>query len=99
MDFLEILSLENKNNGVSTGNNWLASNGNSLSSHSPVDGSLLGSVTSSDKASYEEVITAAQDAFLSWRMMPASACADIVMQIGDASREYNEHLGKLVAYE
>jgi len=99
MHFLEILSLENKNNGVSTGNNWLASNGDSLSSHSPVDGSLIGSVTTSDKASYEEVIKAAQEAFLSWRMMPAPARGEIVRQIGEALREYKEPLGKLVSYE
>src|SRR5437762_1225798 len=99
MDFLEILSLENKNNGVSTGNNWLASNGDSLSSYSPVDGSLIGSVTTSDKASYEEVIKAAQEAFLSWRMMPAPARGEIVRQIGEALREYKEPLGKLVSYE
>src|SRR5438552_12995801 len=99
MDFLEILSLENKNNGVSTGNNWLASNGDSLSSYSPVDGSLIGSVTTSDKASYEEVIKAAQEAFIHWRMMPAPARGEIVRQIGEALREYKEPLGKLVSYE
>src|SRR5438046_2130568 len=53
----------------------------------------------SDKASYEEVIKAAQEAFLTWRMIPAPRRGEIVRQIGESLREYKEPLGKLVSYE
>src|SRR5438874_4391109 len=99
MEFLDILHVEKQNKGTSTGSNWLNSRGDDLSSYSPVDGNLIGTVTTTDKDSYEQIIKAAQEAFLSWRMMPAPARGDIVRQIGEALREYKEPLGKLVSYE
>jgi aldehyde dehydrogenase (NAD+) len=99
MDFLEILKLEKENKGASTGSNWLASKGSILHSHSPVDGNLIASVATTDKESYEQIIEAAQKAFLQWRMMPAPARGEIVRQIGESLREYKEPLGKLVSYE
>ncbi|HEY0434177.1 MAG TPA: aldehyde dehydrogenase family protein, partial [Chitinophagaceae bacterium] len=99
MDFLQILGLEAINGGVSTGVNWLPSNGEALISSSPVDGRHIGSVTLADRGSYDEVIQTAQRAFTSWRLMPAPARGEIVRQIGEALRNYKEPLGKLVSYE
>jgi len=99
MDFLEVLNLKTENKGVSTGTNWLSSNGEILHSYSPVDGKLIGSVRATDKESYEKTIDAAQQAFIHWRMMPAPARGEIVRQIGEALRDYKEPLGKLVSYE
>src|SRR5437764_2349600 len=99
MEFLDILHVEKQNKGASTGSNWLNSRGDNLSSYSPVDGNLIGTVTTTDRDSYEKIIQTAQEAFLSWRMIPAPARGDIVRQIGEALREYKEPLGKLVSYE
>lgn len=99
MDFFEILKLEKENKGASTGSDWLTSKGSILHSHSPVDGNLIAAVATADKDSYEQVIEAAQKAFLQWRIMPAPARGEIVRQIGEALREYKEPLGKLVSYE
>jgi aldehyde dehydrogenase (NAD+) len=99
MDFIEILNLRSENKGVSTGVNWLSSKGELLHSYSPVDGKLIGSVSTTDKESYNKIIETAQQAFVHWRMMPAPARGEIVRQIGDALREYKEPLGKLVSYE
>ena len=99
MDFLKILDLQTDNAGVSTGSNWLSTKGDTISSYSPVDGNLIGSVTAADKAGYDKVIGIAQQAFLSWRMKPAPQRGEIVRQIGEALREYKEPLGKLVSYE
>ena len=99
MDFLEALNLKSENKGVSTGANWLSSKGEMLHSYSPVDGKLIGSVSTTDKESYEKAIETAEQAFAHWRMMPAPARGEIVRQIGQALREYREPLGKLVSYE
>ena len=99
MDFLEILNLQKENKGASTGSNWLNTKGALLHSYSPVDGNLVGSVTTTDPESYEKTIQTAQQAFLYWRMMPAPARGEIVRQISEALREYKEPLGKLVSYE
>jgi aldehyde dehydrogenase (NAD+) len=99
MNFLDILNLNKENKGASTGKNWLASKSAALPSYSPVDGNLIGSVAMADKQSYEQIISAAQEAFLYWRTVPAPARGEIVRQIGEALREYKEPLGKLVSYE
>ncbi|HMK25533.1 MAG TPA: aldehyde dehydrogenase family protein [Chitinophagaceae bacterium] len=99
MDFLETLKIGSTNKGVSTGIQWLNSTGETIDSFSPVDGKKIGAVTSADKESYEAVIKKAEEAFKTWRLMPAPKRGEIVRQIGEALRHYKEPLGKLVSYE
>jgi aldehyde dehydrogenase (NAD+) len=99
MDFLKALKIESDNKGVSTGTKWIESNGERIDSFSPVDGKKIGSVIAADKNSYEVVIKNAEEAFLTWRLIPAPKRGEIVRQIGDALRHYKEPLGKLVSYE
>jgi aldehyde dehydrogenase (NAD+) len=99
MDFLKTLQISSSNQGVSTGTEWITSQGGYLDSFSPVDGKKIGSVTMTDKESYETVIRKAEEAFKEWRLVPAPKRGEIVRQIGDALRQYKEPLGKLVSYE
>src|SRR5436190_5790145 len=99
MDFLKILNIQPVNPGVSTGQQWIKSTGEKIDSYSPVDGELIGSVTTEDKKSYEAVIKQANDAFLSWRLLPAPKRGEIVRQVAEALRQKKEPLGKLVSYE
>src|SRR5258706_15802038 len=99
MDFLRSLHIEANNKGVSTGTKWISSTGDSIDSFSPVDGKKIGSVISADKESYEAVIKKAEEAFKTWRLMPAPKRGEIVRQIAEALRHYKEPLGKLVSYE
>ena len=99
MDFLKTLGIESTNKGVSTGTQWVSSTGETIDSFSPVDGKKIGSVVAADKNTYETVITKAEDAFKTWRLMPAPKRGEIVRQVGDALRTYKEPLGKLVSYE
>src|SRR5215203_6496136 len=99
MDFLEIFHIEADNNGASTGSKWIESAGEKITSFSPVDGKLIGSVIGTDKESYEKIILTAESAFKQWRMTPAPQRGEIVRQVGEALRKYKEPLGKLVSYE
>jgi aldehyde dehydrogenase (NAD+) len=99
MDFLQALHIGITNNGVSTGTQWLQSKGQTIDSFSPVDGKKIGSVISADKESYETVIRKAEEAFKTWKLMPAPKRGEIVRQVGEALRQYKEPLGKLVSYE
>ncbi len=99
MDFLKTLKIQANNNGVSTGLNWLKSKGEKLRSSSPVDGSLIATVTGADVNSYEAVINKAQEAFKVWRNWPAPKRGEVVRQVGEALRIHKESLGKLVSYE
>jgi len=98
-DVLQILRLKSENNGCSTGQQWISSGGEIISSYSPVDGQLIGSVHAATNESYEAVIKKAQEAFQTWRTWPAPKRGEIVRQIGEALRKYKEPLGKLVSYE
>lgn len=99
MEFLKKLKLEPLNKGVSTGTQWINTATETISSYSPVDGQLIGTVSTTDKDSYEKVIAKAQQAFLEWRTWPAPKRGEVVRQVAEALRFYKEPLGKLVSYE
>ncbi len=96
---LKQLGISANNAGVSTGNKWIKSKGAVIQSHSPVDGKLIASVTSSTEKEYHEVVNTASEAFKVWRNMPAPKRGEIVRQIGEELRKFKDPLGKLVSYE
>ncbi|OAB80338.1 L-piperidine-6-carboxylate dehydrogenase [Cochleicola gelatinilyticus] len=95
---LKQLGLEAVNKGTSTGSQWF-SEGETIASHSPVDGKLIGKVTVTSKEDYEKVMTKATEAFKTWRVKPAPLRGEVVRQFGDELRRLKEPLGKLVSYE
>lgn len=97
-DALQRLGVKPSNHGTSTGLNTQGGGG-SIESYSPVDGKLIGSVTSTTTDEYEQVIQSAQSAFKGWRDMPAPNRGEIVRQFGQKLREQKNELGKLVSYE
>src|SRR6476661_4954572 len=99
MEFLKELNIVSENDGVSTGNTWIKSNGEKIDSFSPVDGKFIGSVKSADKNSFDAVIEKAASAFKEWLTWPAPKRGEVVRQVGEALRENKVALGKLVSYE
>ncbi len=97
-EVLKTLGIEEVNEGSSTGKKWF-SNGEAISSYSPVDGQLIAQVKTTTEADYKRVVEAASKAFKSWRLLPAPQRGEIVRQFGDKLRELKEPLGKLVSYE
>ncbi len=95
---LKALGIKDTNDGTSTGSDNFAS-GDTISSYSPVDGSLIGKVRTTSRADYEKVMSTATEAFQEWRMKPAPLRGEIVRQFGEKLRELKEPLGKLVSYE
>ena len=95
---LDRLGVKAENNGTSTGNQSQGS-GELISSYSPVDGQLIGAVTSTTPEEYERVIQKATEAFQEFREWPAPKRGEVVRQFGQKLREYKEDLGKLVSYE
>ncbi len=95
---LEVLGVKQMNNGTSTGFESFGG-GNKIDSYSPVDGSLIGSVTQTTAEEYEKVMQTATAAFKEWRLKPAPLRGEIVRQYGEKLREYKQSLGELVSYE
>ncbi|GAK98887.1 aldehyde dehydrogenase B [Nonlabens ulvanivorans] len=95
---LKQLGIKDVNHGTSTGSDNFGS-GPEISSYSPVDGQLIGKVTTTTQADYGKVMDKAQAAFISFRAMPAPQRGEIVRQFGNKLRDLKEPLGKLVSYE
>lgn len=98
-DTLKQLGIKAVNNGACTGTHWFETKGELIESYSSADGLLIGKIKQGTTDDYEQIIATAQEAFKTWRMMPAPKRGEIVRQIGNALREYKEPLGKLVSYE
>ncbi len=98
LDFLKELGLNDKNDGTWIGNQSMSSE-QYIQSHSPVDGKLIGEVSQTTEAQYQEVVKQAQDAFKVWRKIPAPKRGELVRLYGNALRKHKEALGKLVSYE
>ncbi|MFM9985692.1 MAG: aldehyde dehydrogenase family protein [Flavobacteriales bacterium] len=92
------LGLKKTNEGTSTGKHFFG-NGPVIDSYSPVDGQLIGSVSTTTKEDYEVAVKSAQEAYSTWRSMPAPKRGEIVRQFGNKLREYKQELGMLVSYE
>ena len=95
---LQKLGITSSNLGTSTGTKFFAS-GEKIDSISPVDGSVIGSVTATTKDDYEKVINSAMSAFKTFKTMPAPKRGEMVRQFGNKLRELKEPLGMLVSYE
>ncbi len=98
-DFLHVLGLQEKNHGTSTG---LESSNLSqvyLDSYSPVDGTYIASVSTTSRKEYDLTVVKAQEAFKTWRNVPAPKRGEVVRQYGEALRKNKDALGKLVSYE
>ena len=95
---LDILGIKETNHGSSTGNQSFGG-GKEISSYSPVDGRLIGRVTTTTSEEYEKVIQSATTAFKEWRLKPAPQRGEIVRQYGEKLRDYKQALGELVSYE
>lgn len=95
---LQQLGIKEINEGASTGTNWF-SNGKIIESYSPATGELIGKVKSATKEDYEAAMSAAEEAFKTWRLLPAPKRGEIVRQMGEELRKNKEALGKLVSFE
>ena len=95
---LQSLDINPKESGVSTGSEWFGS-GDTIASHSPIDGSFLAEVTTASITDFERVVETAESAFAEWRKVPAPKRGEIVRQFGDKLRENKEALGQLVSLE
>ena len=98
-DILKQWNITEECSGVSTGSKWSKGEGETIMSHSPVDGALIGTVRAASRSEYDQSITTAQKGFEEWRMWPAPRRGEVVRQIGEELRAHKAALGKLVSYE
>ena len=100
-NLLEKLNIQPVNAGACTGpDGWLKdSKGKELVSYNPTTGEPLATVIQATPETYETVASAAHQAFMKWREVPAPKRGQVVRDLGDALRELKEPLGDLVTVE
>lgn len=100
MDLLKSLNLSTKNAGSSTSLSWWSSTqASEIISYNPTDGKPIASVYNASDADYESIMKASQQAFLSWRKIPAPKRGELIRLIGEELRKNKDHLGSLVSLE
>ena len=97
---LESFQISNKLAAACTGVQWIIADSNPTRIiQSPVDGKPITSVSLSTEKEWNTVVESAENAYLTWRNMPAPKRGEIVRQIGDELRKHKDNLGALVSYE
>ncbi len=97
-DQLSLLGVSKENSGTMIGLQSVPGH-SKISSYSPVDASLIGSVDTTTNEAYEAVMTEASNAFNTWRTIPAPQRGEVVRQFGERLRSLKAPLGALVSYE
>jgi aldehyde dehydrogenase (NAD+) len=70
-----------------------------LVARTPITGGELARLRSHSAAEVADVVGAAQDAFRSWRTVPAPVRGALVRELGELLREHKDDLGALVSIE
>ena len=73
--------------------------GGTLQSRSPIDGSELGTMVSASANDLPQVISAASEAFISWRITPAPHRGEFVRRVGNRFREFKSDLAAIISWE
>jgi len=97
--FLDTLEISSIQEGASNGT-WLkTTSGQTLEVRSPADNSVIGSVRMASADDYELVVASAQEAFKSWRRVPAPQRGEVIRQLGEEFRKHKSELGALISLE
>jgi len=97
--FLDSLGLVGDQDGAWAGNGPISTTGEVVDVYTPIDGSRIGGVRLANLDDYETVMSRAQEAFVSWRSVPAPKRGEIVRQLGNELRKHKRELGALISLE
>ncbi len=98
-DFLRELGIQEVNSGVSTGVFLEAPSGKEIESVEPSTGKVIARVRTAGGEDYEQVVAACDNAFQTWRMLPAPKRGEVVRRLGEELRRYKKPLGALISHE
>ena len=98
-EFLERLGIREHNPGGCCGVNEWMGEGDTIASVNPASGKTIATVGLVSEGEYDTIVSAAQAAFHTWRMVPGPVRGTIVRDIGLRLEERKEDLARLVALE
>jgi len=85
--------------GVAHGGTFIPGTGATIETRDPSTGAVLAHVRTASEADCSSAIAAAQEAFKSWRSVPAPKRGEVVRKLGDAFRRRKEDLARLISLE
>jgi aldehyde dehydrogenase (NAD+) len=85
--------------GVAAGGRFLQGDGPAIESLDPTTGSPLVLVRTPSQAEYNDAVRAAEQAFSTWRLVPAPRRGEIVRRLGDTFRRRKEDLARMISLE
>jgi aldehyde dehydrogenase (NAD+) len=85
--------------GVAAGGQFLQGGGAVVDSLDPTTGGLLARVRTPSEAEYDQAVRAAEQAFSTWRQVPAPRRGEIVRRLGETFRARKEDLARLISLE
>lgn len=99
MDLLTRLGIAQRTGGCVIGNDWRSTTGESLVARSPIDGARLATLSAAQSTDVIAAVDAAQQAFLSWRVVPAPKRGEFIRRLGDRFRARKTELAELITLE
>jgi aldehyde dehydrogenase (NAD+) len=98
---LKKLSIKNINAGACFGSDGriIDSHGQEMISYNPATGEPIAKIIQAGPEAYNRILTEAERAFKTWRMVPAPKRGEVVRDLGNALRAMKEPLGDLVSLE
>lgn len=99
LDVLARLGVPTPLAAIAIGNDWQQGHGSACVARSPIDGSILASITNATSTQCQPVNSAAQRAFESWRVVPAPRRGEFVRRLGERLRACKADLAELVTLE
>ncbi len=96
---LDSLGLVGDQDGAWAGSGPISTSGPVVDVTTPIDGSRIGGVRLASVNDYETVLATAQEAFISWRSVPAPQRGEIIRLLGLELRKHKKELGALISLE
>ncbi|HEV8321473.1 MAG TPA: aldehyde dehydrogenase family protein [Myxococcota bacterium] len=97
-ELLARLGIQPLNAGAHAGR-WLETHGETVASHTPIDGREIARLRLATADDYERVMNVALGAQSRWSLVPGPRRGEVVRQIGEALRAHKKDLGRLVSLE
>jgi len=98
IDVLKNLDLLENEEGTLCGSKKYQSN-SFIKSFSPVDGSLIGSVSVTEQIVVDQIIKNSKEAFLKWQIIPAPKRGELIRIYADILRNNKQNLANLLVLE
>src|SRR5438874_2619652 len=96
-NLLKSLGISENQSGCAIGARWIETRGKFVPARSPIDGQTLANLTWADASDVNRTVEAANEAFKSWRLVPAPKRGEFVRRIGEKLRARKSDLGMLVS--